>query len=167
MPNLLTIWPPHNRPAECDGCPRNASGRSSGFVPGYGSPTAALIVIGEQPGTNEVAEGRPFVGKSGQELSKGLGSIGRDGVYVTNVRKCLGAAGESDATRTTSIAHCTTTYLRREFEALETAGTVRSVLAIGADAMEVAIGVRSAIKWHGAVLTREECRAIREATLPH
>jgi len=155
----VSLWPPHNRPPACEGCPRNVEGRSEGFVPGGGRLDAALAVVGEQPGANEVQEGAPFVGKSGKELNVGLGSLGRDGAFVTNVRKCLGRGEETAALREASIAHCVAAYLQPEFDALV---ACRAVLAVGADALQVVVGPRQMIKWHGAVMTREEADASRE-----
>jgi uracil-DNA glycosylase family 4 len=47
------------------------------------------MLIGEAPGREEEQCGRPFVGKSGRELTRILDRVGlpRDGMYVTNVCK--------------------------------------------------------------------------------
>ena len=60
------------------------------FVFGEGNPAAHLVVIGEAPGAEEDASGRPFVGKSGQLLDKILQAAGfrRDEVYICNILKC-------------------------------------------------------------------------------
>jgi uracil-DNA glycosylase family 4 len=59
-------------------------------VPGTGSKTADLMIIGEGPGHDEDIRGEPFVGRSGQLLEKLLASIGldRDSVFMTNIVKC-------------------------------------------------------------------------------
>ena len=59
-------------------------------VPGSGSSTSKLMLIGEGPGKREDELGLPFVGRSGQFLEKMLLSIGlsRQDVYITNVVKC-------------------------------------------------------------------------------
>lgn len=57
-------------------------------VPGWGNRKARMMVLGEAPASNEVRDGRPFVGKAGQELAKMFGSVGVDldaDVYRTNV----------------------------------------------------------------------------------
>ncbi len=56
-------------------------------VIGDGSPDANIVFIGEAPGKNEAAAGRPFIGPSGQVLDEMLGAIGlqREDVFVTNV----------------------------------------------------------------------------------
>jgi uracil-DNA glycosylase len=59
-------------------------------VPGTGSKTADLMIIGEGPGHDEDIRGEPFVGRSGQLLDKLLASIGldRESVFITNIVKC-------------------------------------------------------------------------------
>jgi uracil-DNA glycosylase family 4 len=59
-------------------------------VPGEGSIDAGILFIGEGPGKMEDIEGRPFVGKAGQLLTKMLAAIDltREEVYITNVVKC-------------------------------------------------------------------------------
>lgn len=56
---------------------------------GEGSVGARLAVVGEAPGENEAAEGRPFVGRAGRLLDELLEEAGilRSEVYVTNVVK--------------------------------------------------------------------------------
>lgn len=59
------------------------------FVPGEGSPHAEVMLIGEAPGKNEDAQGRPFVGAAGKLLDELIESIGmrREDVFITNVLK--------------------------------------------------------------------------------
>lgn len=58
-------------------------------VPGEGSPNAGLMCVGEAPGANEDATGRPFVGQAGQLLTKILAAIDlkREDVFIANVLK--------------------------------------------------------------------------------
>jgi DNA polymerase len=55
-----------------------------------GSETADLVIIGEAPGRDEDLTGEPFVGRSGQLLTRMLAAIGlrRDDAYICNVLKC-------------------------------------------------------------------------------
>jgi len=60
-------------------------------VPGEGPQNPLVMVIGEGPGADEDATGRPFVGRAGQLLDKMLASIGlyRDSnCFIANVIKC-------------------------------------------------------------------------------
>lgn len=58
-------------------------------VPGAGSLSAKIIIVGEAPGADEDRKGKPFIGVSGRELDKSLGAaqIVRAACYVTNVIK--------------------------------------------------------------------------------
>lgn len=59
-------------------------------VPGEGSFNADVIFVGEAPGRNEDATGRPFVGMAGRKLDESLenSKISRKSIYITNVVKC-------------------------------------------------------------------------------
>ena len=59
-------------------------------VPGYGSRSAKIALIGEAPGREEDEQGRPFVGQAGKVLSACLEEVGldREDIYVTNVISC-------------------------------------------------------------------------------
>src|SRR5882724_4899780 len=56
------------------------------IVFGEGNPNAELMFVGEGPGADEDKQGRPFVGKSGQLLTKIIESIGykREDCYIAN-----------------------------------------------------------------------------------
>ncbi len=59
-------------------------------VPGQGSATARVMLIGEGPGHREDQAGEPFVGASGKFLTELLTNAGlsREEVFITNVVKC-------------------------------------------------------------------------------
>src|SRR3989338_10851155 len=58
-------------------------------VIGEGSNDAKIMFVGEAPGKNEAATGRPFWGASGKVLTQLIESIGltREDVYITNIVK--------------------------------------------------------------------------------
>lgn len=58
-------------------------------VIGEGSHHAKIMFVGEAPGKNEAATGRPFCGTSGKLLDEFLASSGiqRQEVYITNIVK--------------------------------------------------------------------------------
>jgi len=58
-------------------------------VIGEGSHQASIMFVGEAPGRNEAATGRPFCGAAGKILDQLLVSIGvdRKDVYITNIVK--------------------------------------------------------------------------------
>lgn len=72
----------------CEKC--RLRGGCNNVVPGEGRPDAELMFIGEGPGQEEDAQGRPFVGRSGELLTRMIRAIGmeRADVYICNVVKC-------------------------------------------------------------------------------
>ncbi len=75
----LTAWIEANWPR--DGWSR--------VVFGEGDPNAELMFIGEGPGAEEDAQGRPFVGRAGQLLDKQIAAmkLQRQQVYIANIAK--------------------------------------------------------------------------------
>ena len=73
---------------ECVRCPLH-EGRQH-IVHTEGQTTARLMFVGEAPGADEDASGRPFVGRAGQLLNKIVEAIGlkRDDVLIGNVNRC-------------------------------------------------------------------------------
>ena len=59
------------------------------LVFGEGKINADILLCGEAPGKDEVAQGRPFVGKAGANLSEFLCFLGlkREDIYITNAVK--------------------------------------------------------------------------------
>lgn len=57
------------------------------MVFGAGNENADIVFVGEAPGAEEDKQGLPFVGQSGQLLTKAINAIGfdRDDLYITNV----------------------------------------------------------------------------------
>jgi DNA polymerase len=73
---------------ECTRCKLHEHRRNIVF--GEGNPHATLVFVGEGPGADEDATGRPFVGRAGQLLDKIIAAIGlkREDVYIANIVKC-------------------------------------------------------------------------------
>jgi len=73
---------------DCRRC-RLSEGRTN-LVFGEGDPGARLMFVGEAPGEQEDLQGRPFVGKAGELLTRLIEKMGfgRDGVYIANTVKC-------------------------------------------------------------------------------
>ena len=72
----------------CRKCPL-AAGRTRA-VPGEGNLAAELMFVGEGPGHDEDVQGRPFVGRAGQMLTKIIAAMtfDRADVFITNIVKC-------------------------------------------------------------------------------
>jgi DNA polymerase len=73
--------------ARCRACPLWQHATQTVF--GHGLPSAPLVLVGEQPGSDEDLGGHPFVGPTGQILDEALAlaSIDRASTYLTNVVK--------------------------------------------------------------------------------
>jgi uracil-DNA glycosylase family 4 len=72
----------------CTACDLSATRNKVVF--GEGNPNAPLVFVGEGPGQNEDATGRPFVGRAGVLLDECLreNGITRKHIYICNVIKC-------------------------------------------------------------------------------
>lgn len=73
---------------ECRRCKLHGTRKTIVF--GEGNEKASLMLVGEGPGYEEDIQGKPFVGKAGQLLTKILQSIhlDREQVYIANIVKC-------------------------------------------------------------------------------
>lgn len=98
-------------------------------VPGEGSPNARIMFVGEAPGADEDACGRPFVGRAGQLLDKIIAACGlrREDVYIANILKCR-PPGNRDP-REDEIFSCVP-YLQRQIEIIRP----QVIVALGAHA---------------------------------
>jgi len=89
-------------------------------VPGEGSPDTEVVFVGEGPGFNEDKQGRPFVGRAGDLLTKFLATLRwkRDEVFITNIVKCR--PPDNRDPEPDEIAACAP-YLKRQLEILDPA----------------------------------------------
>ncbi|MDQ3044314.1 MAG: uracil-DNA glycosylase [Chloroflexota bacterium] len=87
-------------------------------VPGEGSASARVLLIGEGPGWHEDQQGRPFVGNAGNFLNQLLHQAGLDraNVFITNVVKCR-PPGNRDPLPDEIVA-CAP-YLERQIDAID------------------------------------------------
>ncbi len=92
-------------------------GRSNA-VPGTGSPSGGIMIIGEGPGANEDELGLPFVGRSGKLLDELLAEVplSLDDVFITNVVKCRPPDNRDPLPA--EVAACRP-YLERQMELLD------------------------------------------------
>ncbi|MBM3284368.1 MAG: uracil-DNA glycosylase [Candidatus Aminicenantes bacterium] len=83
-----TLLSLHEKILNCRLCP--LAGSRTRAVPGEGDFDTDLMFVGEAPGADEDAQGRPFVGRAGQLLTKIIEAMQfrREEVFITNVVKC-------------------------------------------------------------------------------
>ena len=115
------------------------AGRTT-VVFGSGNPRAELVVIGEGPGADEDAQGKPFVGRAGQLLTKMLESVNlsRDEVYITNTVKCRPPGNRNPEPE--ELAACAP-ILNAQLTTLQP----KVVLSLGSVATQALLGTREAI----------------------
>ncbi|MCX8028837.1 MAG: uracil-DNA glycosylase [Brevinematales bacterium] len=128
----------------CTRCPLY-KGRTKA-VPGDGNYNAKLMIIGEAPGYEEDIQGKPFVGRAGQLLTKLLEEIGikRSNVYITNVVKCRPPNNRIPAQD--EVLACRG-YLRRQFEIIKP----KVVLILGSTSLKAVLGEEKITKVRGEI----------------
>lgn len=88
------------------------------LVFGEGNVHAGLVFVGEAPGADEDVQGRPFVGKAGQLLTRIIIAMGlqRQDVYICNILKCRPPQNRNP--RPDEIAACEP-FLIRQLKAIQ------------------------------------------------
>lgn len=128
--------------AECVACTRcDLADTRRNVVFGEGNPEAPLMVVGEGPGQNEDATGRPFVGRAGALLDEALAAckITRRHVFICNVLKCRACINEDGRVRNRppaphEVAACTP-WLEKQIEIIRPL----VILCLGAPAAKFVI----------------------------
>jgi DNA polymerase len=123
---------------ECTRC-KLCRGRQT-VVFGEGNPEAALMFVGEGPGADEDATGRPFVGKAGQLLDKMIRAmtLQREEVYIANVVKCRPPGNRTP--EPDEVAACGP-FLIRQIEIIQP----RVIVCLGAPAAQFLLDSRKSI----------------------
>ena len=122
----------------CTKCPLHATRTHTVF--GVGNPDADLVFIGEAPGQDEDLQGEPFVGRSGQLLTKILGAIGyaRQDVYICNILKCRPPNNRDPLA--TEVEQCEP-HLRRQLAILRP----RAICCLGRVAAQTLLGTDASL----------------------
>ncbi len=109
-------------------------------VPGEGKPNARILFVGEGPGADEDAQGRPFVGRAGQLLDKIIKACGlkRSEVFIANILKCR--PPENRDPRADEIINCFP-YLQRQIEIINP----EIIVALGAPAARTLLNTNKPI----------------------
>jgi uracil-DNA glycosylase len=109
-------------------------------VPGDGNPNAQIMFIGEGPGADEDAQGKPFVGRAGQLLDKIITACGlkRSDVYIGNILKCRPPNNRDP--RADEIVSCLP-YLQRQIEIINP----EIIVALGAHAARTLLNTTKSI----------------------
>lgn len=111
---------------------------------GEGNPSAELMIIGEGPGRDEDEQARPFVGRSGQLLTKMLQAMGfeRNDVFIANIVKCRPPANRVP---TPDEAKSCLPYLLEQIDAI----SPKVLLLLGATPLKYILDLVGITKLHG------------------
>jgi DNA polymerase len=123
----------------CAACP--LLGNRKNAVPGEGVPRPLVLVIGEAPGADEDATGRPFVGKAGQLLDRMLASVGlhRDkNCFIANTIKCRPPNNRDPMPEETAAC---SRFLARQIRLLNP----RIILCVGRIAAQTMLGTHASM----------------------
>ena len=104
-------------------------------VPGEGPVPASVLLLGEAPGRDEDASGRPFVGRAGRILDAALlaAHLPRESVLITNVVKCRPPGNRRP--KRDEVAACRP-YLLRQVAAVQP----KIIVTLGATALRALLG---------------------------
>ena len=137
---------------EIENCKICKVGKSGIAVPGEGNPDADVVFIGEAPGKQEAATGRPFIGRSGQllrSLIRGIGLDDEKDVYITSPVKYLPDRGTPTSA---DVAHGRI-HLMKQFAVIQP----KFVMLLGRVAAEGVLEEKVAVgKEHGKVIAEKE-----------
>ena len=140
------------QPVTCKGCPLYGVGKGFVLEPAPVWSSIKMAIIGEAPGTNEVLQGKPFVGKAGWWLLRNIlnpAGLSRKEVYLDNTLRCLppkNKQGEAYPVGTDKLQaemHC------RQYDRPIPASV--PVMLVGGKALGQKLGLRGISDWHGHV----------------
>jgi uracil-DNA glycosylase len=131
-------------------CGFDVCDQATNLVPGEGSATAEVVVVGEAPGASEDREGRPFVGRAGKLLDELLAEAGlrREEVFITNVLKARPPRNRDP--RADEVAHHLP-WLEAQLEVIRP----RLVVPVGRHALKRFAPDAKIGEVHGRVLERD------------
>jgi uracil-DNA glycosylase family 4 len=123
---------------ECTRC-RLHEGRNH-VVFGEGNPHAVLVFVGEGPGREEDLQGKPFVGRAGELLTRIITAIEltREEVYIANIVKCRPPNNRDP--KPDEIQTCLP-FLLKQLEAIKP----RIICALGTFAAQTLLGTEERI----------------------
>ncbi|MEZ4691537.1 MAG: uracil-DNA glycosylase [Ignavibacteria bacterium] len=149
----------------CNKC-RLLAGSRKQIVFGMGNPDADVVIVGEAPGADEDAQGKPFVGRAGKLLTDILKAINftREEVYICNILKCRPPENRNPEPQ--EIVNCEP-FLFRQLEMIKP----KLILAVGAFAAQTLLrskeplgklrgkfhlynGIKMMVTYHPAALLR-------------
>lgn len=122
----------------CEKCELHSGRRN--VVVGEGNKNADIMFIGEAPGADEDATGRPFVGRAGKLLDLALKSLGieREDCYIANICKCR---PESNRSPRDDEAFACIPYLEKQIEMI----SPKIIVCLGATPLKYLVDKKAQI----------------------
>jgi len=148
LPNTLEKL--EKQSLECHLCDLSKS--RTHVVFGEGNPQAELMFVGEAPGATEDSMGRPFVGRSGELLTKmieGVFHLKREEVYIANIVKCR---PPNNRVPTPTEAHTCQAYILKQIELIKP----KLIITLGTTAYHYLSGDDTPISKARGVMLKEK-----------
>ncbi|MCB4747980.1 MAG: uracil-DNA glycosylase [Sulfurovum sp.] len=152
-PNLMlpsTLEKLKSQTLKCHLCELSKS--RTHVVFGEGNPQADVMFVGEGPGVTEDSTGRPFVGRSGELLTKIIENVlfvKREEIYIANIVKCR---PPNNRTPSPEEAHTCKSFLLKQIELIKP----KIIITLGSTAYHYMTGDDTGItKIRGTVLKQK------------
>ncbi|MCB4743406.1 MAG: uracil-DNA glycosylase [Sulfurovum sp.] len=152
-PNLMlpsTLEKLKSQTLKCHLCELSKS--RTHVVFGEGNPQADVMFVGEGPGVTEDSTGQPFVGRSGELLTKIIENVlfvKREEIYIANIVKCR---PPNNRTPSPEEAHTCKSFLLKQIELIKP----KIIITLGSTAYHYMTGDDTGItKIRGTVLKQK------------
>jgi len=107
-----------------------------------------VVVVGQNPGREEIEKGEPFVGEAGRRFDAAIQEVlglERKDLYITNVVKCYTPSNRKPFEK--EIYTCKS-FLEREIKILKP----KIIIALGGIALKELTGLNGVMKHHGKII---------------
>ena len=117
---------------------------------GEGPANAKVMAVGQAPGAKENETGRPFVGRSGQFLTKLLQSAGleRKNIFITSVVKCFPPKNRKPSKEEIALD---LPFLKKQIEII----SPQKIILLGEVAFSVFFSEKKLKDLHGKILKKD------------
>ena len=130
------------------------------YVPGLGNANGRIAIVGEAPGAEEEAAGKPFVGNSGRELDRWLRevNINRYECWVTNVCKYMVPPAPKSGKQVPFWVRAKTVNIDKQqcidelYTELHQLPNLNLIICLGATALEAVTGKKGIQDYRGSIL---------------
>lgn len=134
-----------------------------------GPRNARIVIVGEAPGANELKEGRPFVGYTGDLLNRMLGKAGiqREDCFVTNICHVQPVGNKFEWFYKTKQGQLQfmlgVLQLKKDLEAIKP----NIVVGLGAYPLRVLTGKQAINNWRGSILPSTLIEGLKTVSTYH